>query len=72
MGFVKVKLWSGDESKPMLVRVRDIETVTELKEGGCMLTYSGRTIRVEDSFDDLSKRLVETERLYSSKVIEVR
>ena len=57
MGFIKVKLWSGDEPRNMLVRIRDIETVTELKEGGCMLTYSGRTIRVEDSFDDLSKNI---------------
>jgi len=71
MGFVKVKLWGGDECRNMLIRVEDVESVTEFMDG-CTLVYSGRTVRVEDSFDDLSKRLVEAERLYSSRVIEVR
>ena len=71
MGFIKVRVW-GSEPTDMLVRIKDIESVTELKAGGCTLTYSGRTIRVEDNFDDLSKRITDMERLYSSRVIEVR
>ncbi len=72
MGFIKVKLWSGDKPKDMLIRVRDVESVTELEVGGCSIKCSGRTIRVEDNFNDLSKRITDMERLYSSRVIEVR